>query len=104
IGINFWTNNITSCGGSASCIDVARINTSAAFFLSIEFQRAGMLAYLSNKAAFGTAAGSPPGVPVYYGEFQKETQQLQKDLVFGSPTFDAQLEANKVAYFIDFVT
>jgi len=33
-----------------------------------------------------------------------DTQALQKDLVFGTPTFDAQLEANKVAYFNDFVT
>jgi len=29
---------------------------------------------------------------------------LQKDLVFGQPGFDAQLEANKQAYFNDFVT
>ncbi|HBB98775.1 MAG TPA: TIGR03118 family protein [Blastocatellia bacterium] len=101
-GLNFWTNNITSCGASAPCIDVARINTSAAFFLSIEFQRTGLLSYLTNRAAFGTSASGSPA-PVLYGQFEKETQQLQKDLTFGSPTFDAQLEANKTAYFNDFV-
>jgi uncharacterized protein (TIGR03118 family) len=103
-GLAFWTNEITSCGANASCIEVKRINVSAAFFLSIEFQKTGFLSYLTNKAAFGNqppAFGAP--VPVLYGQFQKETQQLQKDLVFGQPGFDAQLEANKQAYFNDFV-
>ena len=34
---------------------------------------------------------------------RESLEQLQKDLVFGTPTFDAQLEANKMAYFNDFV-
>ena len=102
-GLAFWVNNIDSCAGNAQCREVKRIDTSAAFFLSIEFQRTGMLAILANKAALGSvaAAGSPG--QVLYGQFQKDTQQLQKDLVFGTPSFDAQLEANKVAYFNDFV-
>src|SRR5207249_888155 len=50
IGVLFWTNNITSCV-NAPCTEVARINTSAAFFLSIEFQRTGLLSYLTNRAA-----------------------------------------------------
>ena len=102
-GSAFWINEITSCAGNAACIEVKRINVSAAFFLSNEFQRTGMLAFLSNKAAFGNRPTGAP-VPVLYGEFEKETQQLQKDLVFGQPNFDAQLEANKQAYFNDFVT
>src|SRR5262249_44775704 len=101
-GLAFWVNNIDSCAGDVGCREVKRIDTSAAFFLSIEFQKTGMLAYLTNRAAFGASAfGSP--APVLYGEFEKETQQLQKDLIFGAPGFDAQLEANKVAYFNDFV-
>src|SRR5207253_2117468 len=31
-GQQFWTNNITSCGSDAACIELKRINTSAAFF------------------------------------------------------------------------
>src|SRR6185436_7694797 len=93
-GLNFWTNNITSCGANAPCIEVARINTSAAFFLSQEFQRTGLLSYLTNRAAFGTSASGSPAA-VLYGQFEKETQQLQKDLTFGTPLFDATLEANK---------
>jgi uncharacterized protein (TIGR03118 family) len=102
-GLNFWINEIESCGGSAPCREVKRINVSAAFFLSIEFQRTGLLAYTTNRAAFGAnASGSPAAV--LYGNFMRDTQALQKDLVFGQPGFDAQLEANKVAYFNDFVT
>src|SRR5205807_1832502 len=94
-GLAFWTSQITSCGADAACISLKRINVSAAFFLSIEFQKTGMLSYLTNKAAFNA-------VPLY-GVFEKDTQALQRDLTFGTPTFDAQLEANKQAYFNDFV-
>jgi len=100
-GFNFWTNNINSCSPTP-CTEVSRINTSAAFFLSIEFQTTGALAYNANRAAFGSTTGVTPA-PVLYGQFEKDVQQLQQNLVFGQPGFDAQLEANKVAYFNDFV-
>jgi uncharacterized protein (TIGR03118 family) len=105
-GQNFWTNQITSCGSDATCISVKRINVSAAFFLSIEFQNTGMLAYLSHKASFGNLPASfgVGPVPVLYGTFEKDIQALQKDFVFGAVGADAQLEANKVAYFNEFVT
>ena len=102
-GLDFWIDNITSCGFDTRCFELKRIDTSAAFFLSIEFQRTGLLSYLTNRAAFGPNSNGSPA-PVLYGQFEKETQQLQKDLTFGSATFDAQLEANKQAYFNDFVT
>jgi uncharacterized protein (TIGR03118 family) len=102
-GLNFWTNTITSCGANPSCTDVARINASAAFFLSNEFQNTGTIAYLANRAAFGgSASGSPAAV--LYGQFERDVQQLQQNLVFGQPGFDAQLDANKQAYFNDFLT
>ncbi|MFN2513022.1 MAG: TIGR03118 family protein [Pyrinomonadaceae bacterium] len=102
-GLNFWVNQIESCGVDAACREIRRINVSAAFFLSIEFQRTGLAAYLTHRAAFGsTVAGGP--VPVLYGTFQRDTQALQKDFVFGAPGADAQLEANTVAFYNDFVT
>jgi uncharacterized protein (TIGR03118 family) len=101
-GLAFWENEITSCGGNAQCIEVKRIHVSAAFFLSLEFQRTGYLAYLTHRAAFGAnASGSP--APVLYGNFQRDTQALQNGYVFGAPGADAVLEANKVAYFNQFV-
>jgi hypothetical protein len=42
-GLAFWTNEITSCGNDAVCRDNKRVNVSAAFFLSIEFQTTGNL-------------------------------------------------------------
>jgi uncharacterized protein (TIGR03118 family) len=97
-GYAFWQNDINSCGSDAQCREVRRIDVSAAFFLSIEFQKTGVLAYLTNKASFGSSAQGSP-VPVLYGQFMRDVQQLQTNLVFGQPGFDAQLEANKVAYF-----
>lgn len=97
-GYAFWQNEINSCGGDSQCIEVKRINVSAAFFLSIEFQKTGVLAYLANQAAFGNSASGSPA-PILYGQFMRDVQQLQTNLVFGQPGFDAQLEANKVAYF-----
>lgn len=102
-GLNFWTNEITSCGADAACIAVKRNNVSAAFFLSQEFQNTGMIAFLANEAAFGqNASGSP--APVLYGQFERDIQQLQQNLVFGQPGFDVQLDTNKTAYFNEFVT
>ena len=94
-GLNFWTNEITSCGTNQQCIEIKRINVSAAFFLSIEFQRTGMLAYLTQKASFG--------ILPRYGPFMRDVQLLQKNFVFGAPGADAQLEANKQLYFNEFV-
>ena len=101
-GLNFWVNQIESCG-DAACRDIKRINVSAAFFLSQEFQKTGYLAYLTHRAAFGpNASGSP--APVLYGNFMRDVQALQRGFVFGQPGADAVLEANKVAYYNEFVT
>jgi uncharacterized protein (TIGR03118 family) len=102
-GLAHWTNEIESCGANAQCREVRRINVSAAFFLSIEFQETGFLAYRAHHVAFGgNAPGSP--VPVYYGNFMRDTQALQRGFVFGEPGALEQLEANQVAYFNEFVT
>jgi uncharacterized protein (TIGR03118 family) len=102
-GFAFWTDQMTNCGNPN--LEVCRVNVSAAFFLSIEFQRTGVLAYATHRAAFGPkAAGADANVPVLYGNFMRDVQALQRGLVFGQPNFDAQLEANKVAYFNEFVT
>ena len=104
-GLNFWVNEIESCGANATCRELRRINVSGAFFQSIEFQRTGLEAYLTHRAAFGTLPSNlGAAVPVFYGTFERDTQALGKDYIFGSPGADAQIEANTVAYFNDFVT
>jgi uncharacterized protein (TIGR03118 family) len=102
-GYAFWQNDINSCGSDAQCREVHRIHVSAAFFLSIEFQQSGLAAYLTHRAAFGAnASGSPAAV--LYGNFERDLQALNAGVVFGQPGADAQIEANKVAYFSEFVT
>ncbi|HEX5702992.1 MAG TPA: TIGR03118 family protein [Pyrinomonadaceae bacterium] len=99
-GWDFWTNEITSCL-TEQCREVKRINVSAAFFLAIEFQRTGPISYLANKAAFGNLPGAP--VPVRYGQFMRDVQQLQRNLIFDNGSFETQLAANKQEYFNDFI-
>ena len=104
-GFDFWRNELFNCGVNPACVEVRRINVSAAFFLSIEFQRTGMLAYLTHKAAFGPAAAGPDvAVPVLYRDFLRDTQALQSGYVFGAPGAEARLDANKQAFFDEFVT
>lgn len=103
-GYAFWVNNIESCGADAGCREVKRIHTSAAFFQSIEFNETGLVAYLTNRAAFGNMSAPNPPVPLTYNQFVTDAQLLQKDYVFGAPGAEAQLEANKQAYFNEFVT
>jgi hypothetical protein len=43
-------------------------------------------------------------VPIRFAEFLPDTQQIGKDVVIGQPGAEQQLEANKVAYALDFVS
>jgi hypothetical protein len=104
-GLAFWTNQITECQqpGATCSAEIRRINVSAAFFLSIEFQETGYLAYRFYKSAYGNINGTP--VPLrFVSEFLPDTQQIGKDVVIGQPGAEQQLEANKVAYGLDFVS
>lgn len=102
-GYAFWQNEINSCAGDPQCIEVKRNNVSAAFFLSLEFQQSGMAAYLAHRVAFGpNASGSPSAV--LYGNFMRDLAALNANVIFGQPGADAQAEANRVAYYNEFVT
>ncbi|HEX8149367.1 MAG TPA: PQQ-dependent sugar dehydrogenase [Pyrinomonadaceae bacterium] len=92
-GLQFWVQGIESCGADAGCREVKRIDTSAAFFLSIEFQETGYLVYLLHKAAFGNVPGTP--VPVRLSDFLRDTQEIGRNLVVGQDGWQARLEANK---------
>ncbi len=102
-GLAFWTNQITICGTIQTCIDVRRINVSAAFFLSIEFQETGYLTYRTYKAAYGNLPPNLP-VPLTRAEFLPDMQMLSQGVVVGAQGWEQQLENNKVAFFIDFVS
>jgi murein DD-endopeptidase MepM/ murein hydrolase activator NlpD len=100
-GLQFWTDNIESCGANAGCRDVKRINTSGAFFLSIEFQQTGYLVYRMHKAAFGNLPGRP--VPLTRASFLPDTQAIGSGVVVNQGDWRALLEANKNAFALSFV-
>jgi hypothetical protein len=107
-GRTFWTNDIISCGTNAQCIQVKRINVSAAFFVSIEFQETGYLVYRFYKAAYGNlkavngnVAEAP--VPLKFDEFLLDTRQIGQGVEVGVGNWQAQLDANKQNFATQFV-
>ncbi|HEY0169500.1 MAG TPA: carboxypeptidase regulatory-like domain-containing protein [Pyrinomonadaceae bacterium] len=101
-GLAFWTQGVETCGAVDGCREVKRVDTSAAFFLSIEFQNTGFLAFRTYRAAYGDLPGKP--VPLVLGEFLPDTRQLGENVVVGRDGWQAQLAANQTAYFLRFVT
>jgi hypothetical protein len=110
-GLAFWTNEITSCGANASCIEAKRVNVSAAFYISIEFQQTGYLVERIYKTAYGDASGAstlggahPLAVPIVrFNEFLPDTQQIGQGVVVGQAGWEAVLENNKQAFSLVFV-
>lgn len=100
-GLNFWVNNIESCGADQNCRAGQRIDTSAAFFLSIEFQQTGYLVYKTYQAAYGDMPGAP--VPVKLGEFKPDTTEIANGVIVNAPGNQTTLDNNKVAFMAEFV-
>ena len=86
-GLQFWTNEIESCGADAQCRDHKRINVSAAFFLSIEFQQTGFLLHLMQKESFAT-------MPHYYS-FMRDWQEVGQGVVVNAPGWQQKLKDNQ---------
>jgi hypothetical protein len=100
-GLAFWTNEITLCGTDQQCIDAKRINVSAAYFLSIEFQQTGYLVYRFYKASYGNLPGAP--VPLRFSEFLPDTQKLGQGVIVNQAGWEQVLESNKQAFATEFV-
>src|SRR5207244_10245701 len=100
-GWDFWMNEITSCGPDQQCIDVKRINVSAAYFLSIEFQQTGYLVYRMYKTAYGNLPDAP--VPLKFNEFLPDTQLIGRGVVVNQTGWETVLENNKQAFIAEFV-
>ena len=111
-GLAFWTSGIETCGTNQQCRANKRIDTSAAFFLSIEFQETGFLVHKMYKAAYGEADSSaiinnvptPIKVPVVrMEEFFPDSQRIGQDVIVGTPGWPQRLAANKEAFALEFV-
>ncbi|HJQ34712.1 MAG TPA: DUF4394 domain-containing protein [Pyrinomonadaceae bacterium] len=102
-GLNFWVNGIESCGANAGCRDVKRIDTSAAFFLAIEFQETGFYAIRVQAAAFRKHSDEAT-TRMSYTEFIRDARQVGEGVVIGQPGAEARLDQNKTAYALRIVT
>ena len=95
-GLAFWSNQISSCGTDAACIADRRMNVSAAFFLSIEFQQTGFLVYRLYQASFALP-------PEHVNEFLLDTRTIAQGVVVNAPGWEELLEANKATFIESFV-
>jgi hypothetical protein len=116
-GLAFWKANIDNCnlpGGAAGfssvaqCIEVMRINTSAAFFLSIEFMQTGTFVRSFYVAALNrpnppSATDATADMPSF-GEWLRDTQAVQRNVIVGVGNWQTTLDANRLAFMQDFVT
>ena len=89
-GFNFWSDQILECADDASCIERRRINVSAAYFLSIEFQETGGLVDGLYRASYGRRP--------LYAEFMPDTATVAQNVIVGTGDWARQLEANKQAF------
>jgi hypothetical protein len=86
-GLRFWTNNIESCGANQQCRAVKRVDTSAAFFLSIEFQETGYVVERFYEASFGR--------PPKFAEYLPDLSALRDGVIFGQAGAEDRLALNK---------
>jgi hypothetical protein len=99
-GLAFWSNQIDSCGSDAVCQDARRVNVSAAFFLSIEFQTTGNLV-----RSFYVAALDRPltnNMPEFV-EFVRDSETMQRGVIVGQGNWQQILADNGDAFMADFV-
>ncbi len=102
LGWDYWISTMTACGPAtyAPC-GIKRVDVSAAFFFSIEFQQTGYLVYRTYRVTYGNLPGEP--VPIKFDEFLPDTQGIQKDVTVNEGNWQQQLETNKQAFFLEFV-
>lgn len=75
-GWDYWTAQITQCGGDWLCTHNKRIDVSAAFFVELEFQRTGYVVYRLYRAAYGTLPSGPSRANVTFAQFIADRAQL----------------------------
>src|SRR5262249_11525734 len=105
-GFVFWANQISSCGANSQCLEERRINTSASFYMSIEFGQTASLVERLYKTAYGDTVGtSNDGGPhqisvpiVRRNELLMDTEQINQDVVVLRAGWQNVLENNKQSF------
>ena len=95
-GQSFWEGNVGECGVDPTCVEVRRVNVSAAFFLSIEFQETGFYLLRAQRAAFGRR--SADSTRLSFASFLPDARALGEGVVVGQGDWRARLDLNKQAY------
>ena len=96
-GLNSKVNQITSCNGNLPCIDLARQNVSASFFLSREFQETGFYVIKLQRAAFGKIS-SDATKRMSLSQFLTDARAVGAGFIDGQAGAEAVLDQNQTAY------
>jgi len=123
-GWNHWTGEITECSDPAKrqageslemCTERKRANTSAAFFLSPEFQNTGSFVLRVYWGTLGKlpnvpnaqCPGVPQGLPGFcrpkYSDYIADMTQIAQGIVVNDHLDPARINANKQAFVAAFV-
>ncbi|HEY6230916.1 MAG TPA: DUF4214 domain-containing protein [Pyrinomonadaceae bacterium] len=89
-GFNYWSDQVRDCGADLACAERRKINVSAAYFLSIEFQQTGGLVDSLYRASFGRRP--------LFAEFMPDRQSIAQDITVGIGDWAQQLAANKQTF------
>jgi hypothetical protein len=89
-GLKFWKSEVDGCGADEQCREVKRVNVSAAFFLSIEFQETGYLAYRVGLASYGEAPR--------YRRLMSDSRSIATGVQVGRGDWEARLAENRRAF------
>lgn len=107
-GLAFWTDNITRCSDAArrpesqteaECEEKQKVNTSAAFFLSPEFQYTGYFVYRLYKGSLIKNGG---GRAPTHEEFLRDVPQVAQGIIQDQKLSAATIEANKKKFAQEF--
>ena len=94
-GLAFWTGEIERCGNDAGCVEAKRADVSAAFLLSIEFQRTSYLVY----RMYDVCLERHPR----YEEFVRDMHEVSRGVEVGIGDWEGQLERNTQAFTESFI-
>jgi hypothetical protein len=99
-GMDFWVSQLAACDAQTdalakgACLEDRRINVSAAFFLSIEFQQTAYFAFRFYRASFPDTPARPRGLP-RLRELLRDSQEISLGVIVNQGDWQATLENNR---------
>jgi CSLREA domain-containing protein len=101
-GFAFWKGQIEACGADAACRRVMRASVSAAFFLSIEFQRTGYQVFRVHTATYPESYNSDLNRRFYQlvpmSILFPNMATIQRGVFVGQPGWEQRLRDNTLDF------